>query len=251
MAPFSVQGVVVGDIQGDIPVVTTIVAPPSAQTQLNILHAPLRTLARHSARHNRLVIDCGGEGQCGPNTLAYLLGLAELGAYDGPELRAAVKRYTGRQSNLERVTNCMRGDGTAYTLGELIIECYSNWPHVSGPLTVDAWRDLIAQPETWTDLAWLHSVADMCKVTIDVTVVNDLSAIWHLGALTPCNDERARRVLEVGMWWNRHLVAIALDPAHAAPNQQGNLSPDDQTARAVATSTDTCMRRERQALFAS
>ena len=192
-------------------------APPGAQTQLNILHPPLRTLAKYMARRHRLVIDCGGEGQCGPNTLAYLLGLSNLPGLqqaDGPAVRQIAVAFASVEANLGRVTNCMNSVGEHYTLGELILECIGSWPEaVRGRLapTVQTWCSLVARPATWTDLAFLHVLADACKAAIDVTVVNDLSKVWHLGLIEPCNGEPYEVTLEVGMWWNRHLVAIALD----------------------------------------
>ena len=196
-----------------------LVAPPGAQTQMNILHAPLRALARHLAPH-KWVIDCGGMGQCGPNTCAYLLGLANLFDGDGVLLRQSVEAYVSVADHLHRRTNCHRLDTLApFTLGELILDCLAHWPsRARGNLEVSvaSWASMIAKPETWTDLAFLHVVCDIYKVGMTVTVVTDLSEINELGTLMPCEDAPARRMLEVGMWWNRHLVAIANAPTTAA-----------------------------------
>ena len=217
-----------GDATGTI--TTTVRAPPDAQTQLNILHAPLRTLAQHIAP-GMVVIDCGGAGQCGPNTLAYLLGLAGIATLDGPQLRASVQAYVAVAPNLRRRTNCLRPDNERYTLGELILECHQEWPERdhSKPATVGAWAAAIAQPATWTDLAFLHCVADAFEVDIDTLVVNDLSELWHLGCLEPCEKAPSRARLAVGMWLNRHLVAIAMTPMRAAaePRSLGQPPPDD------------------------
>ena len=205
---------------------TTIRAPAGAQTQLNIMHTPLRTLAKHVAPA-MVVVDCGGAGQCGPNTCAYLLGLAELATLDGPELRAAIKDYVSVAANLERRTNCFRPDDTAYTLGELIISCLESWPDrdATRDVTVEAWAEAIAKPESWTDLAFLHCVADAYSVAIDILAVNDLSAVWSLGRLLPCEGAGVEAELAVGMWWNRHLVAIALHPLAASAEPTTTLLP--------------------------
>ena len=178
---------------------------------LNILHAPLRTLANKIAPL-MIVIDCGGKGQCGPNTLAYLLGLAGIVILDGPQLRTAVVEYVKDAGNLRKKTNCLHGNDTPYTIEELILDCFAGWPTRGAKqrVTVENWAKAIGKPATWTDLAFLHCVADLYQVSIDVLAVNDLSAVWRFGCLQPCENIPAKAKLAVGMWWNRHLVALAI-----------------------------------------
>ena len=245
MIGFARGSIQLGEATGAL---TTVRAPPDAQTQLNILHAPLRTLARHVQPDGLVVIDCGGQGQCGPNTLAYLLGLADIASLDGPELREAVKAYVAVPSNLKRKTNCRRRGGSFYTLGELILECYASWPKSDddhdaepGKVTVNLWAEAIAQPATWTDLAFLHCVADAYSVAINTVVVTDLSEIWHLGKLLPCDGARVEVELAVGMWWNRHLVALALAPM-AAQAEPRSVTIREEVELAVGTSCSVTIR---------
>ena len=56
-------------------------APASRATSINLLAAPLRTLA-HAIKPQRIVIDQGGAGQCGPNTLSFLLGMLPVATLD-------------------------------------------------------------------------------------------------------------------------------------------------------------------------
>ena len=205
---------------------TNVRAPPDAQTQLNLLHAPLRTLAKHLAP-SLIVIDCGGEGQCGPNSLAYLLGLAglpEADGLDGPSLRESVRDYVAVPSNLDRKTNCLRSDGSPFSLGDLIIVCLLAWPDrdLDKEVSVAAWAGAIAQPATWTDLAFVHVVADAYGVSIDAMCVDDLSEVWHMGRIMPCENNQGMPLaaeLVVGLWWNRHMVAIAM------PSRRGTAAP--------------------------
>jgi hypothetical protein len=66
---------------------------PLAATNLRELQSPLKTLAASVSAKGKFVVDCGGQGQCGPNTVAYLLGLAGLAEIDGPQLRHAVVKH--------------------------------------------------------------------------------------------------------------------------------------------------------------
>lgn len=50
-----------------------------------------------------------------------------------------------------------------------------------------------------------------------IAVVNDLSHVWELGMLLPCEDDPPVATIQVGMWWNRHLVSIALPPIEPEP----------------------------------
>ena len=54
----------------------------------------MKTLAQRLAPL-RIIVDCGGAGQCGPNTFSYLLGLAQLADVDGPQLRATIAAHVG------------------------------------------------------------------------------------------------------------------------------------------------------------
>ena len=208
--PRSTLGMLSGSASSKLDHLPTPQAPADAATQFNILHAPLKTLARHVAP--KLVIDEGGEGQCGPNTLAYLLGLVEIAQYDGPLLRKAVKLYVTKPGVLDRRTNCARENGRGcFTLGELIVHCMTCWPdEARGNMvpSVNNWAKIIGLRESWTDLAFIQVVADIAQVAIRMTAVDDLSKVWEAGVVLPCNKDVPKALIHVGMWWGRHLVAI-------------------------------------------
>ena len=71
-------------VREDVPIVIIGAADWAAAPPLN--------LAKYVAPE-MVVIDCGGAGQCGPNTFAFLLGLADVATLDGPELREAIRTY--------------------------------------------------------------------------------------------------------------------------------------------------------------
>ena len=69
-----------------------------------MLAAPLRTLAQKISPV-RIVIDQGGHGQCGPNTLSFSAGLAGRAVYDGPQLRAHVEQHSRKPEVLDGLTS--------------------------------------------------------------------------------------------------------------------------------------------------
>ena len=220
-------------------------APASAATQHNLLHSPMRTLAAHVLNEGRLLIDEGGRGQCGPNTLAFQIGLLDsvlhFGAPDGPTLRAACCKHILQRSVQLRVTSIIDEYGMPMMLGPLVINTMLRWPNGATELetSIENWCALISKPETWTDIAFLQIVSDMCQVAIHVTGVSDLSEIVpDMLLLLPCDQKPPKALLRVGYWLDRHLVAI-VDLAKekgAAPADLPDGGPDDALATAIARS---------------
>ena len=190
-------------------------APASAATQRNALHSPMRTLAAHLLNEGRLLIDVGGQGQCGPNTLSFQIGLLDsvlkLGAPDGPTLRAACCKHILDRDVQRKVTSLTDEYGMPMLLGQLVIDAMLHWPSCSfdGNVSVENWCKMISKPETWTDIAFLQVVSDMCGVAIHVTGVSDLSEIIpDMLLILPCDKKPPKALLRVGYWLDRHLVAI-------------------------------------------
>ena len=190
-------------------------APASAATQRNALHSPMRTLAAHLLNEGRLLIDVGGQGQCGPNTLSFQIGLLDsvlkLGAPDGPTLRAACCKHVLDRDVQRRVTSLTDEYGMPMLLGQLVIDAMLHWPSCSfdGDVSVENWCKMISKPETWTDIAFLQIVSDVCGVAIHVTGVSDLSeVIRDMLLILPCDRKPPKALLRVGYWLDRHLVAI-------------------------------------------
>ena len=112
----------------DVASLPTASAPPHAQTQSNILHPPLKTLACKLAPC-RALVDCGGEGACGPNTFSYLLGLLQLADVDGPGVRKAIVDHVRSPGVVNRRTSVPFSDREENsTFGELILLCIEHWP---------------------------------------------------------------------------------------------------------------------------
>ena len=181
-----------------------------AATSLRELQSPLKTLATSLSSQGKFVVDCGGQGQCGPNTLSYLLGLVNLATLDGPQLRRAVIEHVMIPAHRARRTRFRDRQGRFYTLEGLILRCQEDDSGPAGALTntVESWCHHIAQPASWTDLAFMQVAADCYKAAIVIHTVDDLSHVGSLGVILPCHGTTPDALLEVGMWIGRHLVAV-------------------------------------------
>ena len=175
----------------------------------------MRTLAAHLLNEGRLLVDVGGQGQCGPNTLSFQIGLLDsvlkLGAPDGPTLRSACCKHVLDRDVQLKVTSLNDEYGMPMLLGQLVIDTMLHWPSGSFDfdVSVENWCKMISKPETWTDIAFLQIVTDMCHVAIYVTSVSDLSDIIpDMVLLLPCDKKPPKALLRVGYWPDRHLVAI-------------------------------------------
>ena len=181
----------------------------SRATPKMYLASPMKTLA-HAIEPSRFIIECGGDGQCGPNTLGFLLGLSDLAEVDGPQLRFAVAAHASKPQVQNRVSSVATSGGLL-TVRELILLNISHWPTtVLGdlPPTVESWCRLIVIRHTWTDVAFTQLVADLYSCAIHMLGVDDLSQVWDMGTLSPCDKRTAKALLEVAVWVGRHLAAV-------------------------------------------
>lgn len=80
----------------------------SALTEPRHLAPPLRSMARELAPE-RGIVDAGGQGQCGPNSLAHSLALVGKQPMDGPELRRAVVDHLTNQRSRSNSHHWPRG----------------------------------------------------------------------------------------------------------------------------------------------
>ena len=110
-----------------------------------------------------------------------------------------------------RLTSLNDEYGFPMMLGPLVINTMLQWPQGSTDLepSIENWCDMISRPETWTDIAFLQIVSDLCQVANHVTGVSDLSEIVpDMLLILPCNQQPPKALLRVGYWLDRHLVAI-------------------------------------------
>ena len=211
-------------------------APAASETPRSFLSPPLKTLATRVEPN--MLIDVGGQGQCGPNTLVYLLGLVQLSDEDGPGLRRIIVAHVTTHGS--RVTT-VRDGATNLTLAQLAVYAMAHWPadaRKGATPSVAGWCDLIRRPETWTDIAFVAAVADKFRSSVTLEAVDDLSHTWSMGSIMPCNGVAPQADLRVGCWFNRHFVAIVAK----LPRGEGEASdppsqPPPSVTPAVLTTT--------------
>ena len=94
--------------------------PASLATPIGTLQTPLWTLAQR-LQPDRICVDQGGQGNCGPNTLAYMLGLVGLTEVDGVQLRQLVSDHSKEEGVLQRTTSILLEDDTLLSMEKLIL----------------------------------------------------------------------------------------------------------------------------------
>ena len=237
---------VIGDVAEDLAITSNLARllrelPVARQnslaaTNLRELQSPLKTLAAMVSAKGKFVVDCGGQGQCGPNTIAYLLGLVGRAEIDGPQLRRAVVKHAMVPAHRARVTRFRDRQKQPYTLEGLILRCMEDNPGSGSnslTQTIQSWCQDIAKPASWTDLAFLQVAADCYGVAIYIHTVDDLSTLGNLGVILPCSQTVPTALLEVGMWIGRHLVAVVTadgTSGRAAPGHVGGARPYEPPA---------------------
>lgn len=209
--------------------------PNDKQTPMMLLLPPLRALARHLSP-NKIIVDCGGQGQCGPNAVAFLLPFVDKAAVDGLQLRAMVVAHAARKSVQESFTLVKRSTRHYFTIAQFIVDCMEKWPEhqrTHEEPSVHAWCEAMARPQTWADAAFLQVVADLFSIAVHVTSVDSLGLISQLGYLMPSLPSKTTAVIEIGCWPHHHFVAIGNVPPNAAALQVDDGYLDDTTLTTV------------------
>ncbi|KAL3905120.1 MAG: hypothetical protein SGPRY_011025 [Prymnesium sp.] len=192
---------------------TTTTLPVHFATKRSLLPPPLRALAV-KITPERMIVDCGGQGQCGPNSMAFLLGHLNLFEGDGAALRVRIAAHLSKLAARERLTLFQwRSDpGKCVTLGELMVESMRAWPESfrqgKAP-SVGAWCEIIQQPEAWTDMAFMLGCVDVFTIKCVITGVDDLGSVKPMLTLETQPGTPPKALIEIGCWLNRHFVAIA------------------------------------------
>ena len=188
---------------------------PSAALEMatprGLLPPALRSLAQH-VEPEQFIVDFGGMGACGPNTLAGLLGLAKLFDGSGQDCRALIVKHASSQEVRARPTPFRwRDTNVALTIGELMQESMVGWPEAMRAgieASADGWCELVGLAAAWTDTAFVLVGADLFQVCFALSGVNDLGEISRMIVLEPARKVRPRAWLEIGCWIGRHFVGI-------------------------------------------
>ena len=149
-----------------------------------------------------------------------MLGLVELTEADGVQLRRIVSDHSKADGVLQRTTSILLEDDSLISIEKLIQLNINHWPShaLQGkPRTIETWQELILQPATWTDVAFVQLTADFFRVSFHHIGVDDRSSVFDMGTISPCDGVSSVALCEIGVWYDRHFVAI-LD---VAPSAQG------------------------------
>ena len=150
-------------------------------------------------------------------------------------MRADVAAHAAKPEVLASTTSVFVEGGRPLAMQELIELNVSHWPeHAMHGLerTVESWRQLIVRPDCWTDVAFTQLAADLRRAHIHLIAVDDLSKVWDMGTISPCNGVQGTALVEVGVWYNRHFVAVvdALPAAGAEPPELHASQPSSGAA---------------------
>ena len=155
------------------------------------------------------LIDCGGGGDCGPLTLAFLLNELKLSTLDGSQLRAAVVDHA-RACGAQLIFD----PSTGTTLADLIIASFASWSPSDRPEEVEpsleGWCDIVEKAGEYTDAGFLCSASDLFRVRILVSAVDRAGAPVPEACfvINPCDGAQPQATLRIAALVRQHFVAI-------------------------------------------
>ena len=211
--------------------------PVAMATERALLSPPLRALSV-ALMPEQFILDCGGQGQCGPNTLALLLGLVGLFDLDGLSLRKRVCKHARESGVMDALTPFKwRDSGEFLTTRELCTESFKSWPtefQQGLEPSEESYLTVVEQKEAWTDLPFCLLSADCFEIIAALTGVNDLSDVFPMPVLGPLQGQKPKAWLDIGCWVGKHFVAIVLvaPEATAALARAGSIPAEDGTGAA-------------------
>ena len=172
----------------------------------------LGCLARRLAPH-RGIRDCGGGGDCGPLTLAYLMQQLDLTGDDASTVRARAVAHVRAHAST-RVFAEASLSSPAVTLEDIVLASLRAWPtEVLQDLeaeSLEEWCRVVSQAGEYTDAGFLCAVADCYSVHIALEAV-DISGAPVPEAclkLSPCDGRAPLACLEVAAVVQHHFAAI-------------------------------------------
>lgn len=182
-------------------------------TPRRLLAPPLQSLA-DAVAPRRVIIECGGDGQCGPNSLAFMLGLLNMFNGDGFALRRQIVQYVKATNVLEHKTEfywTLQPD-SALTCRDLMVENMKRWPTevlAGRSLTVEVWCEITAAAEAWTDITFVQLCASKFQVMINLVGVKGTGEIVPGFPINPTpGGTKPLASCDLGCWLNTHFVAI-------------------------------------------
>ena len=175
------------------------------------------------------VVDCGGSGDCGPLTVAFLLKRLGLSSVDGHQLRYAVVEHARHRAP-------RRAFDTDLTLEAIIEASLRSWPsseRAAGQLDLKAWCNQVGRRGEYTDAGFICAAADLYSVQISVTAVASSGAPVPEACFDvfPCDGVAPLARLRVAAVVHQHFAAVVkLGP----PSSRGGAVADPKDGPALA-----------------
>lgn len=238
--------------------------PRAPDEGLDAIGGALEPLAASLAPH-KIVVECGGGGTCGPNSLARVLAHAKLHNGCGDDVRSRVIAHASKGVRFHEQW-C---EIEEMSVRELIESSFASWAsplnavnRVGGTidwggvremgrvLSAENWLKLMAKPTTWIDEAFLALAADCFKVVIQYSVVAGTGEIRGTCMLEPRIGVEPLAQVELAYVVDQHFCAIvpsAEGSGVTEPTAAASLpAPPSPTAAGARPAQHSPLTRRRQ-----
>ena len=188
---------------------------------------PLRQLDA-TLRPDEQILDCGGSGRCGNNSLALTLARAEIAHVSGRQVREKVVLHAKELIDKHHIFSRGGGNEGVITTQYLLARSLASWPTNKGreaECTALEWIDKMGRPDTWVDAAFLAIAADCFQVIIKYYAVRENGVLSHEGFIEPSDATTPIATLKVALVIEQHYSAIVpcQDAAKPIGTQDGTV----------------------------
>ena len=131
------------------------------------------------------IVECGGKGACGPNSLAYAAWAHGLiNSPDGTHFRRMVM---ARAEYLlqEKADWEVNGDGTRLTVADMLAASYRSWAAKGVTPTAQGWVRRMSLDTTWADQGFLALAADYLGAEVQYYAVGKDGVLDHINVIYP------------------------------------------------------------------
>ena len=187
----------------------SIVVQPPPEYSRNIWPA-LRALDK-TLRPSEEILDCGGAGRCGNNSIAVALSKASFEQVSGQAVRDEVVAHAEALVQASYVFSKGPGREGDITTEYLLGRSLGSWPtnaNRADLCTAQEWIDKMRVSTTWVDGAFLAIAADKYRVRIKYYAVNADGTLSHTGYIEPSDDVQPRGVIKLALVIEQHYSAI-------------------------------------------
>ena len=165
------------------------------------------------------IVDCGGAGECGNNSLAYAGQVAGVTTLTGSQLRRQVCRHARVLVEASHVWQKGEGRDEALTTRQMLSNALLTWAPQEASGGADRWIELMecgAPNATWVDQAFLALAADYLAVQIKYYAVQASGDLASTGVIQPSEGILATTQLAVALEVGQHYCAVVRTGAEAA-----------------------------------